>query len=125
MVSLEEVRPGGIAPGTAQEPDQAVGAGPGLERRRNGYTSIREGESVSGKRRAVLPVSFGVLAKALNLPEDTEILSIEGGGHDLVGMCGIVVGHPDFQFMKEGERIPILSKWTYLDLFEREVWDEE
>ena len=80
---------------------------------------------MSGKRRAVLPVSFAVLAKALNLPEDTEILTVEGGSRDLIGMCGIVVEHPEFQLMKEGERIPILPKWTYLDLHEREAWNQE
>ena len=113
MVTVSARRSGRAPPGPASKSDQAMGPGAGLEWRSIGDASIWEGKSVTERRRAVLRMDFDTLVEILDLPEGTEILAIDGGGRDLVGMCGIVVEHPSLHIVRPMERAPIYTpRWS-------------
>lgn len=76
----------------------------------------------------MLRVSFEKLIELLALPDGTEILSIEGGSQDLVGICGIVVEHHGLGIVQEGERAPIMRpqwSWDWDNAMTFDGWNQE
>jgi hypothetical protein len=113
MVSLQNLRSGGIAASTAPQPDPVVGAGPGLERWRIGDASIWEGEeyAMSEKRRwGRVVVSFELLADVLHLPDGAKILHVvTGDSKRSDGCCTLLVEDDDLRELGTEEIVPILN----------------